>query len=732
MTTEGWPDDRLTSSDAPSLVRHHAGPAADPDRYELLGEAEGADEAWHVLDHRAAAGEALFTLAALRPAETDDLRVVRDDPPGARTPPEVLWRERASGLARVRHARLAGLVATFTGPAPHPPGRADPRTREWHYAVLEQAAGRSVADWLRDDPGAGVEERFTVLATAAGVVQELHRGSEDVPPVVHGDITPRSVRLGGFWPADGVRLSGASLGGLRRGPLQRRADSVYTAPEVRAGALPSAASDVFGFGATAVLVLTGAPPAASPDGVLDPALVQRQLAAAPLTAPHPGLVALLLQALATDPARRPDRLPAWVNGMRAFVEPGPATDAVAPAVPRPVRSLPRRPVVVVAGALLLATAGTAVAIAAVQQGRLKDVPNPVAIVQPRTPSSSTTPPAPAPPAGDPSPRSSRAQAPATRRPAPSPSAPSPSAPSPAGVPVPPVPTGVPGATPTGGAPAGAPSVAATGAPPAGEMPTPSLIPPTSGAGAPPPGTPTGSPTSVPTGTPTSTPTGTPTGTLTGTPTGSPTGTATDSPTRTPTSTSTSTPTDTSTSTPTDTASSTPTGTPGSTPTSTPAAPPRAPPAAPPRAPRRAPPTPAAAERRVLGGRPGLLWRCGAHPPGAAAGAGTRGPATHTEDDEHQGVAPKAAPTTADGSAPPTTRPARATVARTGAHDRRRTRQPWLHDAPPPPRRPAGVRPAVPRVVRGARVAASSSAGCSGSWSPGWRSPSAASPRPTRW
>ena len=166
--------------------------------------------------------------------------------------------------------------------------------------------------------------------------------------------------------------------------------------------------------------------------MLDPALVQRQLAAAPLTAPHPGLVALLLQALATDPARRPDRLPAWVNGMRAFVEPGPATDAVAPAVPRPVRSLPRRPVVVVAGALLLATAGTAVAIAAVQQGRLKDVPNPVAIVQPRTPSSSTTPPAPAPPAGDPSPRSSRAQAPATRRPAPSPSAPSPSAPSPRG------------------------------------------------------------------------------------------------------------------------------------------------------------------------------------------------------------------------------------------------------------------------------------------------------------
>ncbi|PRY10816.1 hypothetical protein [Kineococcus rhizosphaerae] len=401
MTTEGWPDDRLTSSDVPSLVRHHAGPADDPDRFELLGEADSADEAWHVLDHRAATGEALFTLAALRPA-ADGLEVLHDDADdagddaGAGVPPEVLWRERAAGLARVRHPRLAGVVGTFRGPAPHRPGHVDRTGGEWDYAVLEQAAGRSVADWLRDDPGAGVQDRFAVLATAAGVLTDLHRGSEDAPPLVHGDITPRSVRLGGFWPADGVRLSGASLGGPRRGPVPGRS-TAYTAPEVRAGALPTAAGDVFGFGATAVFLLTGTPPATSPEGDVDPALVRRQLAAAALTAPHPGLADLLLQALSPDPAQRPDRLPAWVNGMRAFVEPRPSLDlrggagaaadtdfpAIGPVRPaRSVRSLPKRPVVVVVGALLLATAGTAVAIAAVQQGRLRDVPNPVAIVQP--------------------------------------------------------------------------------------------------------------------------------------------------------------------------------------------------------------------------------------------------------------------------------------------------------------------------------------------------------------
>ena len=421
MTTEGWPEDRLTSADVPSVVRHHAGPADDPDRYELLGEADGADEAWHVLDHRAE-GAGLFTLAALRPVDpADDLEVVHHDgtddgtggaetdedrPPVAS--PEELWRERAAGLARVRHARLAGVLTTFAGAAPHAPGQADAEGRAWNYAVLEQASGRSVADWLRDDPGAAVEERFTVLATAAGVLQELHRGSEDAPPLVHGDITPRTVRLGGFWPADGVRLAGASLGGLRSGPLAASTSSPYTAPEVREGALPSAASDVFGFGATAVLVLTGQPPAQGPDGGLDPALVRRQLAAAPLTAPYPGLAHLLLQALAQDPRERPDRLPGWVNGMRAYAEPRPEVDPydgydagaddrggyLAPAAPGALeraRSLPRRPVVVVVGALILATAGTAVAIAAVQAGRLEDVPNPVAIVQPPPVSATSAP-----------------------------------------------------------------------------------------------------------------------------------------------------------------------------------------------------------------------------------------------------------------------------------------------------------------------------------------------------
>lgn len=560
MTTEGWPNEGLTSSDVPSLVRHHAGTVEDPDRYELLGEAEGADEAWHVLDHRAATGEALFTLAALRPTAVEDLEVLHADEHGEPVAPDVLWRERAAGLARVKHARLAGVVATFSGPAPHLPGKADVDGRAWSYAVLEQAAGRSVADWLRDDPGAGVEERFTVLATAASVLQELHRGSEDAPPLVHGDITPRSVRLGGFWPADGVRLAGASLGGLRHGPVQQRAASVYTAPEVRAGALPSAASDVFGFGATAVFLLTGTPPAMNPEGDVEPSLVRRQLSAASLTAPHPGLADLLLQALSADPAQRPDRLPAWVNGMRAFVEPrpsldpydgfdpGPATVAFRPEPHRATRSLPKRPVVVIVGALLLATAGTAVAIAAVQQGRLRDVPNPVAIVQPPQTSealpTSSLPEATAEP-GVPSTGEGEtggsAAAPSTRRPSasstaiPSTTSPSSTVSTDPAAPAPGQENLLPGTAQPPALDPGVPPVA----PPAVPVPTTSVIPPTTSGPdvsippvvRPPVGEPTSEePTPPVTGTPTETESPTPT--ETDTDTDPPVGTASPSSTRT--------------------------------------------------------------------------------------------------------------------------------------------------------------------------------------------------------
>ncbi len=440
MTTEGWPDDRLTSSDVPSLVRHHAGPVEDPDRYELLGEAEGADEAWHVLDHRAQAGEALFTLAALRPRAVEDLEVRHApdrDEDGAEAvseevSPEELWRERAAGLARVRHARLAG--SSTPSPAPRRTRRAGVH-RRGRLELRRPGAGRGP-----------VRRRLAARRPRSRCRGAVHRpGHRRQRPV------RAAPRLRGR-PAARPRRHHPALGpprrllARRRGPPRRRQPRRSAArsaaavpahrlhgPEVRAGALPSAASDVFGFGATALFVLTGTAPATSPDGVVDPPWSAGS--SAPPRSPRP------TRAWPTCCCRRCPRTRR--NGptgcRRGSTACGPSSNPAPPSTPttgspRRRSSCPsprggdavaaKRPVVVVVGALLLATAGTAVAITAVQQGKLRDVPNPVAIVQPPQ-ESSTLPtssvPQPATTAGDAAPSTGPAVAwrrragPSTRR-----------------------------------------------------------------------------------------------------------------------------------------------------------------------------------------------------------------------------------------------------------------------------------------------------------------------------
>ncbi|PPK98215.1 hypothetical protein CLV92_102368 [Kineococcus xinjiangensis] len=512
MSTEDWSDDRLTAAHVPEVVRHCAGPDDDPDRYEILGALDAAvDELWHVLDRRAPVGEALRVLAAQRPAELlityhgGSAERGRD----AAADPAVAWRRRAAEVARVHHPRLAGVRAVFTGAPPHVPGSAptveEPGDR-WGYVVLERVPGRSLAEWIRDEPDAGLPERLAVLSAVAGVLDELHGGDVGRPPVVHGAVTPRSVRLAGASPAEGVLLAAPALGlhGPRPPHLVGAAVPADLPPEVRAGRLPAAAADAFALGVLAVHLLTGEPPVRDPEsGELDPDAVRRQLAAAPLTRDEPGLAEGVLQALAFDPALRPGDLRGWVDGLHAALrlEVGPPAERVAGSVPAAVapatgaggsaRVTRPRPGLAMAAVVMLATSAAAVAVAVVQTGHMRDVPNPVPVAPQAQPSgerpggerpggeqpSGERPGAPEPtpdpartggtPVPAPSPSASSAEGPRSRGPQPSASssAPGPSAAPPTATP----PTATP---PTGTPPTGTPP----GATPPAENP-PSAAPP---------------------------------------------------------------------------------------------------------------------------------------------------------------------------------------------------------------------------------------------------------------
>ncbi|MGI5213916.1 protein kinase domain-containing protein [Plantactinospora sp. CA-290183] len=176
-----------------------------------------------------------------------------------------------------------------------------------------------------------------VAAQVAAALGYLHgRG------IVHGDVKPGNLIV----PADGGPVRLVDFGAARwAGPEPwwpaTQATPEYVAPEVVAGATPSAASDVYALGIVLFELLCGRSPyrGGSPEQVLG-----RHLGCQPV--PPPGLPAVvwpfLDDCLAADPARRPgaERAAARLRGLE------PALDGV-PALPRldadQVTWWPRRP-----------------------------------------------------------------------------------------------------------------------------------------------------------------------------------------------------------------------------------------------------------------------------------------------------------------------------------------------------------------------------------------------------
>lgn len=138
-------------------------------------------------------------------------------------------------------------VAVLASLAGHPnlteviwygPWRGQPAViSKWHRAVISHArlAG------LEDDVVAGI-----LGALVAGLGAAAERG------LVHGDLRPHHLRVD---PEGSPRVGGFLTGGP-----PDLADPLYAAPEIRAGAAPTLAADLYALGATFLELLTGAAP----------------------------------------------------------------------------------------------------------------------------------------------------------------------------------------------------------------------------------------------------------------------------------------------------------------------------------------------------------------------------------------------------------------------------------------------------------------------------------------
>ena len=167
-------------------------------------------------------------------------------------------------------------------------------------AIVLPLADGSLADRLAAHgprPAAEVAEVGAAIASALAAAHDVG--------VVHRDVTPGNV----LFDREGVPvLADFGTASIRtRGSEQIVGTAEYLDPEVRRGALPGVASDVYGLGVTLYEALTGAPPylADTPDGTL--ALADRGVHA-PLrrAAPHAptSLTDAIERAMARDPEQR--------------------------------------------------------------------------------------------------------------------------------------------------------------------------------------------------------------------------------------------------------------------------------------------------------------------------------------------------------------------------------------------------------------------------------------------
>lgn len=172
------------------------------------------------------------------------------------------------------------------------------------YLVMEVAPGASLRDRMED-------KRFLDAAEAAAVTWQIASALKAAHDqgIVHRDVKPANILEAerGVWkladfgvariPGSSLTLAGQFLG-----------TPAYAAPEaVQLGEM-SAATDVYGLGATLYAVLVGEPPY-GPRGLMTPGALAKKDPPASLLERRPDLPPQLAQAIMSAVAREPDRRP---------------------------------------------------------------------------------------------------------------------------------------------------------------------------------------------------------------------------------------------------------------------------------------------------------------------------------------------------------------------------------------------------------------------------------------
>ncbi|GAA3597185.1 hypothetical protein GCM10022223_10460 [Kineosporia mesophila] len=301
----------------------YAGPASDPDRYQLLGTglSGGEGNIWRARYRGRLTSPLTVAVKQLRrPLHAGD------DWPTANDLRR--WEDQRALLTMMRFPHLVSLLDIFTGPPPHPKGSvAGDGPTVAPYVVMEWVPGRTLADELGGVPATGqnLVQRLGYVVQVAEALDALHSHAVSAGnPSLHRDVKPANCILS---PGRGVVL--VDVGTMRRvddgRDMAGRYTPAYTAPEVLADPLVARepASDFYSLGCLAYFCITGDDPSPAHGLPGTQRLSHRLLLtarAAGVTDPA-GFTAEILRMLAVDPAVRPPQAQRWAAEVLAKARP---------------------------------------------------------------------------------------------------------------------------------------------------------------------------------------------------------------------------------------------------------------------------------------------------------------------------------------------------------------------------------------------------------------------------
>ena len=190
------------------------------------------------------------------------------------------------------------------------------------YLVMELVPGEPLSDLVARDGALPVPVAISLVVQTADALAVAHRAG-----LVHRDVKPANllvtpdgtVKVTDFGIARALESSQLTATGTVMGTVQ------YASPEQISGAATTAASDVYSLGIVAYELVAGRSPYQADSNIgLAMAHLQTEPAPLPDTVPD-ALAAVILRALAKDPAARPTDGAAFATELRALPPTGRST-----------------------------------------------------------------------------------------------------------------------------------------------------------------------------------------------------------------------------------------------------------------------------------------------------------------------------------------------------------------------------------------------------------------------